>query len=68
MKSTLLLIALLTVPLTTAYADGGSMPLQMPGGHDMAMPMAEGVVRRIDLGNGRVTSGMARLPASACRR
>lgn len=65
MKSTLLLIALLTAPLTTAYADGDSMPMQMPGGHDMpaqaagghdtAMPMAEGVVRRIDLNNGKIT-------------
>jgi Cu(I)/Ag(I) efflux system protein CusF len=65
MKSTLLLIALLTAPLTPAYADGDSMPMQMPGGHDMpkqaaggqgmAMPMAEGVVRRIDLSNGKIT-------------
>lgn len=65
MKSTLLLITLLTAPLTAAYAEDGSMPMQMPGGHDMpmqaagghdmAMPMAEGVVRRIDQGNGKIT-------------
>ncbi|MGE5318724.1 MAG: copper-binding protein [Hyphomicrobiaceae bacterium] len=64
MKSALLLTALLSAPLTAAYADGGSMPMQMPGGgmpmqaargHDMAMPMAEGVVRRIDLDNGKIT-------------
>lgn len=65
MKSTLLLIALLSAPLTAAYAEDGSMPMQMPeghdmpmqaaGGHDMAMPMAEGVVRRIDLSNGKIT-------------
>ena len=64
MKSTLLLITLLAAPLA-AHADGGNMPMQMPGGHDMptqaaggqgmTMPMADGVVRRIDLSNGKIT-------------
>ena len=53
MKSTLLLIALLTAPLPTAYADSESMP--MPGEHAMTMSMSEGVVRRIDTANGKIT-------------
>ena len=62
MKSTLLLITLLAAPFA-AHADGGNMP--MPGGHDMPMQaggahdkntsMADGVVRRIDRDNGKVT-------------
>jgi len=63
MKSTLLLIALLSAPLTAAYADGGAMtmpgghdmPMQKAGGQSMTMSMADGVVRRIDLSNGKIT-------------
>ncbi len=69
MKSRLLLIALLSAPLTAAYADAGSvhdnMPMPSPGshamsmqpaaGHDMAMPAAEGVVRKIDHEAGKIT-------------
>jgi len=65
MKSALLLIALLSAPLTAVHADGDSMPMKMPAGHDtpmqaagkpgMNMSMADGVVRRIDVSNGKIT-------------
>ncbi len=66
MKSALLSIALLAAPLTVVHANGDGMPMlvaethtmNMPaagGDHDMTVPAAEGVVRKIDRDAGKIT-------------